>query len=100
MQADKGAGKLLATFFWAATEREFSIDDIRLFNRLNKIYGRKIVFDAILDFAGVQNVTGSITPLMNYFCKKNFNSNTTTPTKIFDADSVKDRLRKAQKKNV
>ena len=100
MQAETGVGKLLSTFFWAVTEREFSTEDIRLFNRLNKIYGRKIVFDSILDFSGVENVTGNITPLMNYFCKKNFNSSTVTPVKVFDADSVLERLRKAQKKNV
>lgn len=62
---------ILAKFYWELFSVEPKKEDIILFGRVVKLYGRDIVFGAILDMYDIPNIKlGNIYPLLVYMCKK------------------------------
>lgn len=68
---DTNPGVLLAKFFCRGMEIPITKSEIITFNRLIRLYGRTIVFFAILDVCGMTDVnTDNPFPLLAHFCKK------------------------------
>lgn len=83
---------VLTQFFCQSLDIDFSDKFVPAFQKLLKMYGEEVVFQAILDIFGAENLdlNRSIYPIMNYFCKKNVE---VRPNElIIDVSKVKTRL--------
>lgn len=74
---DPRSGNILAKFFEDLFSRPYSTQNIVMFNKLVKVYGKYIPFFAILDMysyenAEVENPYG----LLSYYCKKRLEQKT------------------------
>ena len=92
MTAEKGVGKELATFFWATQGKEFNVGELKSITKLYNCYGRKIVFDSILDLA-IKTSEESLMNLLAYRCKKNFNEKTPQPVVYFNPADISKKLK-------
>lgn len=83
---------VLTQFFCQSMNVDFSDKFVPAFEKLMKMYGEEIVFQAILDIYGAENITlnRSIYPIMNYFCKKNL-ENIPSET-VLDLSKTKSKL--------
>lgn len=94
-------GLLLATFFSIMFNEDLKVDNIKLFNRLIKIYGRESVFFSILDCTGVRDFTvNDPFGIISYFCKKRL-QNKKDAEKILDVSKIEkdiDKLKKMKRR--
>lgn len=70
-EGETDAGLLLAKMYCEILGKNLTTNIIVTFRKLNKIYGRKLVFYSILDLPFFENLdTSNIIMLMHYLCKK------------------------------
>ncbi len=71
LQKTSNPALTLVKFYTALFETSVSVDTYKIFGRLNKIYGWKIIYFSLLDCAMVESLDlGSIHRLIHYFAKK------------------------------
>ncbi len=70
LKVDDRKGVILARYYCELFEQDFTGDIIKLFGRLNKIYGTTIVLQAVSDMATIQDLKPeNPAALLNTICK-------------------------------
>lgn len=91
LNATTNPASVLSRFYCEALNQHNSVEVIKMFNRLNTMYGRQLAFNAILnlyDMSAVVDFT-DIYPLLAYFCKKELNK--VEPTSINLTEYIAER---------
>jgi hypothetical protein len=72
IENDSNPGKVIAKFFWELFEITPRTQDIIMFNKLVKLFGREIVFETVIDSFNISNVdfTKSLYPLYLAIAKR------------------------------
>jgi hypothetical protein len=71
LSSSTNPGLVLAQFFGNVFDRRITRNEVILFNRLLKIYGRFVVYFSILDMSSMTEINfDSLYPLLSYFAKK------------------------------
>jgi hypothetical protein len=77
---------VLARFYCESLHQTNSVELIKMFNRLVKMYGRQVSFNSILSLYDMSSVVDytNIYPLLAYFCKKELNKQESTSVNLSD----------------
>jgi hypothetical protein len=69
-------GKILSQFFWELFEVAPKVQDIILFNKLIKLFGREIVFEVVIDSFNINGIDTdkSLYPLFLSMAKRKYES--------------------------
>jgi hypothetical protein len=70
LEKAESPGKLLAKFYEGICDKPGSIQNIVLFNKLVKVYGKYIPFFAILDLYSFDGEVTSPYGLLSFYCKR------------------------------
>jgi hypothetical protein len=87
-------GNILAKFYEGIFDKPTSVQNIVMFNKLIKVYGKYIPFFAILDLYGFEGEVTTPYGLLSYYCKKRLEQKTAIVVlndayKNLDADANK-----------
>ena len=69
------------------------VDYYSTFGKLVKIYGRTLVYFAILDCSLMDNIEGDPLNLLSYFCKKRMEENITNTDQPIDIAKLREKIR-------
>lgn len=71
-------GAILAKFYEGIFDKPYSVQNIIMFNKLIKVYGKYIPFFAILDLFSYEKVeiTDNMFGILSYYCKKRLEQKT------------------------
>jgi hypothetical protein len=80
---------------------EFNKKRVMYFNRFITLYGKQLVFMALLDIFGMEiNPNDDIIKLLSYFCKKRVEDRVTFTENIFDIDHLKNKTERINKQKI
>jgi len=88
-------GKILAKFFWELFEIAPRTQDIIMFNKLVKLFGREIVFETVVDSYNIDGIdfSKSLYPLFLAIAKRKIGNDTTTSNDLSEYfKSVKEKV--------
>lgn len=102
IETSSSPGKDLAKMYWELLLVSPNLNDIIMFNKFVKIYGRKRVFDSIIDITFVDNLdTKNIFGLIRYFIEKKLDKNSSEIVDLAEIVSeIKKQLKVVKKNNL
>lgn len=93
LEIQKNHGVVLAKFFSELFSIPLSVDNIKVFNRLLKLYSKELIYFSIIDCYDIDNVRlNNIYPLLSYLCKKRLENKLAKSPHIINLTSQSDEL--------
>jgi len=75
-----------------------SLDNRKMIARLMNVYGARTVFFSLLDCYDVENISGSMYPLLAYFCKRRLNKSAPQASSISLDDVISKNIKSINSK--